>query len=87
MSIYRTYPHCGAALDPGEVCDCIPSLYASLSPGDRERVNDLVHELLKKQNAAPSATNTEDGKVEKALTGPDSASYDTMDLGRMQDEQ
>lgn len=23
MSIYRTCPHCGAALDPGEVCeDC-----------------------------------------------------------------
>lgn len=22
MSYYRTCPHCGAALDPGEVCDC-----------------------------------------------------------------
>lgn len=22
MSFYRTCPHCGAALDPGEVCDC-----------------------------------------------------------------
>ena len=22
MSIYRTCPHCGAHLDPGERCDC-----------------------------------------------------------------
>lgn len=22
MSIYRTCPHCGANLDPGETCDC-----------------------------------------------------------------
>lgn len=22
MSIYRTCPHCGAHLDPGETCDC-----------------------------------------------------------------
>lgn len=22
MSFYRTCPHCGAALDPGEACDC-----------------------------------------------------------------
>lgn len=22
MSYYRTCPHCGANLDPGEVCDC-----------------------------------------------------------------
>ena len=22
MSYYRTCPHCGAALDPGERCDC-----------------------------------------------------------------
>ena len=22
MSYYRTCPHCGAILDPGEVCDC-----------------------------------------------------------------
>ena len=22
MSYFRTCPHCGAALDPGETCDC-----------------------------------------------------------------
>lgn len=22
MAYYKTCPHCGAALDPGEVCDC-----------------------------------------------------------------
>lgn len=23
MGYYRTCPHCGAHLDPGEVCDCV----------------------------------------------------------------
>lgn len=40
MSKFKTCPHCGAHLDPGEVCqDC-------------------------KEKAAPSAANTEDGKLE-----------------------
>lgn len=53
MSYYKTCPHCGANLDPGEVCDC------------RE-----------KEKAPASATNTDRGGVDKALTGPDSTSHD-----------
>lgn len=54
MSYFRTCPHCGAHLDPGEVCNC----------RDEEKT-------------APSAANTEDGGVDKALSGPDSTSDDT----------
>ena len=43
MPYYKPCPLCGAALDPGERCDC----------QDKE--------------TAPSATNTESGKVEIGL--------------------
>lgn len=43
MGYYRTCPHCGSHLDPGETCDC------------------------QKEKTAPSAANTESGKVEKGL--------------------
>lgn len=65
MSYYRTCPCCGAHLDSGESCDCIGSLYASLSAGDRVKVDAKIAELLKKQKTAPSAANTEDGGMER----------------------
>lgn len=43
MSYYKTCPHCGAHLDPREVCEC-------------------------KEEAAPGATNTRDGKAEQIDT-------------------
>lgn len=58
MSYYRTCPHCGSNLDPGEVCDC-----------------------RDKEKTAPSAANTEDGRVEKVLEGSDSASTITENGG------
>ena len=51
MPYYKPCPLCGAALDPGERCDC----------QDKE--------------TAPSATNTESGKVESELTDPHSTSH------------
>lgn len=51
MPYYRICPLCGAALDPGEPCDC-----------------------LDKEEAAPSATNTQSGKVESEILKPTSAS-------------
>ena len=53
MSYYRICPHCGAHLDPGEVCDCIASLYACLSPEDRRTVDSKITELLNKAKAPP----------------------------------
>ena len=61
MSYYRVCPHCGANLDSGEQCDCIPSMYARLSPENRTKIDDFVHSLLQKERAAQGATNTQDG--------------------------
>ena len=37
MEYYRTCPDCGAALDPGEVCDCQrDELECYLSEGDAD---------------------------------------------------
>lgn len=72
MSYYRTCPHCGANLDPGEICDCI----ASLSPEGKAVVDGKIHELLEKQKTTRGADNTTGGEAEQTLTGPVSASYD-----------
>lgn len=75
MSYYKTCPYCGARLAPGEVCDCIPSLYVGLNPENRAKIDAFIDELVMKQkNTAPSAANTESGKVEKSLESSDSAS-------------
>ena len=79
MSYYKICPCCGAHLDPGESCDCIGSLYASLSPEDRLAVDAKIAELLKKQKAAQGAANALDGKVEQSLPDTDSTSHDTKD--------
>lgn len=73
MSYYRTCPHCGAHLDPGEVCDCRLWMYSEalrVIMGD-----ELCAEVLEKIKTAQGAANAPDGKVEKVPT--DSASHDT----------
>lgn len=47
MSYYRTCPHCGAALDPGEVCDCrakeeAPAGAANTGEGGAEQIHKAV---------------------------------------------
>lgn len=47
MSYYRTCPHCGAALDPGEVCDCrakeeAPASAANTGRGGAEQITTAV---------------------------------------------
>ena len=47
MSFYRTCPHCGAALDPGEVCDCrdkeeAPAGAANTGEGGAEQIDKAV---------------------------------------------
>lgn len=59
MSYYRTCPNCGAALDPGERCDC------------REGTEGEARE---NREAAASTTNTDGGRVERDLRDHFSAS-------------
>ena len=49
MSYFKVCPHFGAHLDSGEQCDCIPSMYAHLSPENRTKIDDFVHSLVQKQ--------------------------------------
>ena len=81
MSYYKICPHCGAHLDPGEVCDCIPSLYACLSPKDRAAVDAKITELRNKAKAPASAANAGEGRVEKGLTDQISTSTITENGG------
>ena len=49
MSYFRVCPICGSHLDPGERCDCIPSMYARLTPENRTKFDAFVHSLVQKQ--------------------------------------
>lgn len=62
--IYRTCPYCGANLDSGESCDCVLSKYNRLTPENKRKIDAFVSMLVENQKTAPSAANTEDGKVE-----------------------
>lgn len=79
MSYYRTCPDCGAALDPGERCDCGKKENAEL----RRRCHDLLDELNGPnlearayrfiqylyihgdKKAAANAANIDDGKADQ----------------------
>ena len=72
MSYYRTCPHCGAHLDPGEVCDCtltqvcaearetFPERFTGKT--DREVVAEIASVV---KRAAQGAANTRDGRAEQ----------------------
>lgn len=51
MSYYRTCPHCGANLDPGEVCECQISAALLLT--------EDAADFWKDEKELPGATNTE----------------------------
>lgn len=59
MNYYRTCPHCGAHLDPGEKCDCFESKYARLTPENKRKVDEEIDRMVEKQKAAPGASNTQ----------------------------
>lgn len=55
MSYYKTCPHCGANLDPGEVCDCRekekpPAGAANTDEGGVEHVDHAVSASIITQN-------------------------------------
>lgn len=49
MSIYRTCPHCGANLDPGERCDCgrkeKSAVRRESKPADNPRNKSLAYSI------------------------------------------
>lgn len=89
MSCYKTCPRCGSHLDPGEICDCIPSqdnnqrFHQLLNSYARPRAvyNALLGlgraGIFNKGNTPASAANADEGKVEQSLTDTDSTSNDT----------
>ena len=62
MAYYRPCQICGAALDPGERCDC------------QDRQNPYKRHTKNAQKTAPDATNIESGKVDHELSDPRSIS-------------
>lgn len=49
MSYYRTCPNCGAALDPGEICECVQRDFSQLTDENKGKINALISEKLEKQ--------------------------------------
>lgn len=80
VSYYRTCPHCGANLDPGESCDCsisrvsaearavFPELFTGRN--DREIVSEIagIVRRAEMKEAPADAANTGEGGAEQSLT-------------------
>ena len=72
MNYFKTFPSCGAKLDPGEVCDCtltqvcaearetFPERFTGKT--DREVVAEIASVV---KRAAQGAANTRDGRAEQ----------------------
>ncbi len=77
MSFYKTCPHCGAHLDPGESCDCTISqvcaearaVFPELFTGrnDREIVGEIagIVRRAEMKEAPADAANAGEGGVEQ----------------------
>lgn len=68
MPYYRTCPHCGANLDPGESCDCRAALeqeafnlIMELTPSERREL------LTKWKERTASRTTADQSRVQKAV--------------------
>ena len=80
MSFYKTCPHCGAHLDPGESCDCTISqvcaearaVFPELFTGrtDREIVGEIAGIVRRAEvkEAPADAANTGEGGAEQNFT-------------------
>ena len=80
VSYYRTCPHCGANLDPGESCGCTISqvcaearaVFPELFTGrtDREIVGEIagIVRRAEMKEAPADAANTGEGGAEQNLT-------------------
>lgn len=50
MSYFRVCSYCGAALDPGEVCDCFVAKYNRLTLENRRKLDSLAFALIDAQS-------------------------------------
>ncbi len=86
MSFYKTCPHCGAHLDPGESCDCTISqvcaearaVFPELFTGrtDREIVGEIagIVRRAEMKEAPADAANTGEGGAEQNFTAVSASS-------------
>lgn len=77
MSFYRTCPHCGAHLDPGEVCDCtltqvcaearatFPERFTGRT--DREIVNEIAGVVSRYRQLTPENQDKFETMVDSLL--------------------
>lgn len=69
MSYYRTCPHCGAHLDPGERCDCRPALEAEARSLFSQLTDEAIEAIMEEiKNAPVSVTSTDRGGVDQIRT-------------------
>ena len=50
MNYYKTCPHCGAHLDPGEVCDCRDNEKTALGAANTEGKVEQVDKAVSTSN-------------------------------------
>lgn len=48
-SYCKTCPHCGATLDPGEICECVRSSFFQLTDENKIKINALISRKLEEQ--------------------------------------
>lgn len=63
IGFYRICPLCGAALDPGERCDCAAVAQEMTRRAQTRRKNARIADFAQKK-AAVSGANTDSGGVE-----------------------
>lgn len=84
MSYYRTCPHCGANLDPGERCDCRPALQAEARSLFSQLTDEAIEAIMEEIKKAPvSVTSTDRSEVEN-INRCTSISHDNRELEKLQ---
>ena len=77
MSYYRECDRCGAAIDPGEVCDCnAEQNFKLLTPEHQAIVIAKIDELVEEQKRAALVLAHQDGKAEQNDTRSASSIYE-----------